>query len=204
MVSCVLDPQLEEALIEQRRAAGADKFDEVWEGVYMMSPLAGIEHQEMVAGFTNALYATVQLAGLGRVFPGINIADREDDWKQNYRCPDVVALFNDNKAQIRETHLLGGPDFVVEIVSPHDQSREKLGFYSSVGTREVLLVDRDPWALELYRHDGQTLVMVQKATLAQPATIASNVVPLTLQLAQGEKRPVILAAHTDGKQHWTV
>ena len=29
-------------------------------------------------------------------------------------------------------------------------SREKLDFYAKVGTREVLILDRDPWSLELY------------------------------------------------------
>ena len=113
-------------------------------------------------------------------------------------------FLNNTNAQNRDTHWYGGPDFAVEIVSPFDQSRKKFDFYAGVGTRELLIVDRDPWALELYRHDGKGLVLVQKATLAQPTTIASNVVPLTMQLAPGEKRPVIHVAHTDGQQKWTV
>ena len=45
MTALINDPKLEEKLIAKRQAAGADKFDEVWDGVYVMSPLANDEHQ---------------------------------------------------------------------------------------------------------------------------------------------------------------
>jgi len=51
---------------------------------------------------------------------------------------------------------VGGPDFAVEILNPGDRTPEKLPFYASVNVRELLVVDRDPWSLELFRLcDGQ-------------------------------------------------
>ena len=82
------------------------------------------------------------------------MSDREEGWKENYRIPDMVFYSESNPAKACVTHLCGGPDFALEVVSPGDRSREKLGFYASVGTREVLLLDRKPWSLELFRLVG--------------------------------------------------
>ena len=44
----VNDENFANELIAQRQASGADRYDEVWEGVYMMSPIANNEHQALV------------------------------------------------------------------------------------------------------------------------------------------------------------
>ena len=50
---------------------------------------------------------------------------------------------------------LGGPDLAIEIMSPGEQIAEKIDLYSRFATRELEVIDRDPWALTLYRlHDG--------------------------------------------------
>jgi Uma2 family endonuclease len=63
--------------------------------------------------------------------------------------PDVVVALAGGQAKDCGTHWCSGPDFVVEIRSPSEDPRDKLDFYAAVGTREVLVIDRDPWALEL-------------------------------------------------------
>ena len=40
----VTDPHEKERLIAERRAAGGDKYDEVWEGDYVLAPIADDEH----------------------------------------------------------------------------------------------------------------------------------------------------------------
>jgi hypothetical protein len=40
-----LEPSEFKRLVRQRRVTGADRFDEVWDGVYVMAPLADNEHQ---------------------------------------------------------------------------------------------------------------------------------------------------------------
>ena len=47
MVVHVHDPLLEQQLKADRQLTGADRFDEVWEGIYMMAPLADDEHQDI-------------------------------------------------------------------------------------------------------------------------------------------------------------
>jgi Uma2 family endonuclease len=111
-------------IIEDRRARGIDHHDEVWEGVYVMSPAANNEHQKLIARLTSILVEVIDQAGHGESFPGVNVTDRHDNWQKNFRCPDVVAFLKGNTAQNRDTHWLGGPDFAIEIVNPYDRARE--------------------------------------------------------------------------------
>jgi hypothetical protein len=132
------------------------------------------------------------------------IANNEpDDWTHNYRVPDVLAFLNGNPAQDRGSHWFGGPDFAVEIVSKWDRSREKIDFHAGVGVRELLIIDRDPWQLELFRRTGDQLVSTATATLANALTIESQVVPITLRFVPGDKRPAIAVTSRDG-QAWTI
>ncbi|MEO6809496.1 MAG: hypothetical protein ABI353_10345, partial [Isosphaeraceae bacterium] len=77
-------------------------------------------------------------------------------------------------------------------------------FYAQIGTRELFLVDRDPWTLELYRLDGGALVLASKSDLSQPNVLTSSVLPLTFRFVPGEGRPRIEVVHADGVQRWLV
>lgn len=143
MAMLVLDHLFEEQVRADRKERGIDKHDEVWDGVYVMSPLANNEHQEIVFGLNTVLQIVAARTGLGKVCPGVNVSDRED-WTHNYRCPDVVVFLQGTSAINRGTFWLGGPDFAVEILSEGDRARAKLPFYAKVGVRELLFVDRDP------------------------------------------------------------
>jgi Uma2 family endonuclease len=187
---------------EQRQAALADHHDEVWDGEYFMSPVPNDEHQHLVAMLTTAFVETVMAPGLGLVRPGVNLSDRVEGWLHNYRGPDVVVILNDTKAVNCDTHWVGAIDFLVEIVSPDDRSRKKLPFYGSLGVREVLIVDRYPWVLELYRNAGGELRLVGSSTADEPTVLKSAVIPLTFRLAAAEPRPQVVVAKTRGKRTW--
>jgi Uma2 family endonuclease len=199
MAMLVLDRDHEKQVRAQRQAMGIDRYDEVWDGVYVMSPLADVEHQVLVAKLIVAIQTAVGLDSPHKLCAGVNISDRADDWTQNYRIPDVAVFLEGTTAILHGTHFQGGPDFAVEITSEDDRSREKLPFYAKVGVRELLLVDRDPWALELYRLREGQLVLIGRSTLAQPATLASEVLPLSFRLVPGEPRPRIDVRHPDGR-----
>jgi Uma2 family endonuclease len=202
MATLVQDFDLARQLIAERRRQGHDRFDEVWEGVYVMNPLPNNEHQELVGRLTHLLGTVILEPQLGNVLPGANVSDREHGWKKNYRCPDVVVFLNGSKAIDCDTFWFGGPDFAVEIVSPGDRSREKLDFYAKVGTRELLLVDRKPWSLELYRLDDKNLVRAGKSTLAKRDWLTNEIVPLKLRLVAGKSRPEIEAVHRTSRKKW--
>jgi Uma2 family endonuclease len=105
-----------------------------------------------------------------------------------------------NNLDPRPPFWFGGPDFGIEIVSPDDRSRQKLGFYEKVGTRELLLIDRDPWRLELYRLTHGELSLVGASTPDDPQPLRSEVLGLTWRLVAGQPRPQIEIAHDDGRR----
>ena len=134
----------------------------------------------------------------------MNVSDREENWVQNYREPDLAVVLRSNPAKNCGTHLCGGPDLVVEILSPNDPTRQKRDFYAKVGVRELLIVDRDPWVLELYRLDSGRLDLCGTSNVDDQPPVSSKVLPLTFRLSSGEERPVIEVSRSDGGQTWRI
>ena len=203
MSMLVLDPSDQAAILAERRESGGDRYDEVWDGVYIMSPLANDEHQDLVGNLTFCFKLVIQYAGLGKVRPGVNVSDRVEDWERNYRVPDVAVFLKDTAATCHGAFWHGGPDFAVEVISRNDRTREKLEFYGQTGTRQLLVIDRYPWSVELYRRDeAGVLVLVGRSTVEQPNALASLVVPLTFALEPGEDRPQVRVNHVSGAPSW--
>jgi Uma2 family endonuclease len=196
MTMLVLDRHAERELKRERALSGADRFDEVWDGVYVMAPLANNEHNLLAAYLVSAIACAVAQPEQGSVFAGCNVSDREDHWTKNYRCPDIAVFLKGNPAKDCDTYWLGGPDFAVEIVSPNDRSREKLDFYAKVGVRELLIVDRKPWRLELFRLSFGTLLSAGVCRPARPISLASEVLPLRFSLRPSKPRPKLVVTRT--------
>ena len=156
MAVLVCDEEIAEELIAQRQASGGDRYDEVWNGVYVMSPIANNEHQSLATQLACILSSMIDWRGLGFTLAGANITDREDDWTKNYRVPDVLVFSNGTKAIDRQSHWYGGPEFAIEIVSRGDKTLDKLDFYAAVGTQELLVIDRHPWKLTMYRYNSES------------------------------------------------
>jgi Uma2 family endonuclease len=204
MTALITDPALEQRLIKQRRRTGEDRFDEIWDGVYVMAPMPNNEHQRFAHRIAHVLTLVIEDAGLGTIYPGANVSDQKQNWTKNYRCPDVLVFLKGNPAEDRDTHWFGGPDLAIEVVSPGDRSYEKLDFYAKVNTREVLIVDRDPWQLVLFRQRRDKMIELGRSTLQDSAVLDSSVVPLRFKLSAVRKKPQIEILHTEGKQRWIV
>ena len=117
-------------LLERRRRLGQDLFDEVWEGVLHMNPAPHSQHGRLewqLAGILAPLAATAGLRALGQ----FNLGEERD-----YRVPDGALVRPGADAVYLPTAAL-----VLEIVSPGDESWEKLGFYAARGVAEWLSVD---------------------------------------------------------------
>jgi Uma2 family endonuclease len=138
------------------------------------------------------------------VFSGTNVSDRVKGWESNYRCPDFAVYLSGTKAKNCGTHWCGGPDFAIEIVSPDDMVRDKIPFYGKVAMRELLIIDREPWALELQRLSGKKLKTVGVSTGKKGRLLRCKVLPLSFRLMAGKRRPIIeVTRSTDGKT-WNV
>ncbi|MCR4412628.1 MAG: Uma2 family endonuclease [Thermoguttaceae bacterium] len=202
MATLITDATLEERLRDERRAAGTDHHDEVWDGVYVMSPSPTNEHQMIVADLLMALGEAIRRPGLGVVLPGVNLAGFQGDWEQDYRVPDVAVFLQNTAAANCGTHWRGAADFLIEVISPGDLTREKIPFYSRIGVRELLMIERQPWGLELYRHQEGSLVRVGESSLASGGVLPSRVLPLEFELVPAEPRPQIRVVHPESGRAW--
>lgn len=198
----VLDRDIARELRADRKARGIDQHDEVWEGIYVMSPIADIEHQAIVLGLGAAFFEAIDRAGLGHTYPGVNVSDRVERWRKNFRTPDVVVILHGSKAENHRTFWSGAIDFAVEVVSRGDRSQKKLPFYSKIGLRELLLVHRHPWRLKLYRHDGQKLKLAGTSEIETATNLDSEVLPFSFRLVDSAERPMIELTHRPDGRTW--
>ncbi len=77
MATLIMDRHFAECLRQQRVAAGSDRWDEVWEGTYMMTPLPNNEHQQIVNRLAAIFEETVGWSDESFVLPGTNVSDRD-------------------------------------------------------------------------------------------------------------------------------
>jgi Uma2 family endonuclease len=112
-------------------------------------------------------------------------------------------VLSESRAVDCDAFYFGGPDFLVEIVSDYDRSREKFDFYSRVGVREMLLVDRNPWQVELYRLTGSELKLVGSIQPGNSTLLSSEVLPLKFRLlARTNQRPQIEVEKPSTNEIW--
>jgi Uma2 family endonuclease len=201
----IRDAGIFDQLIADRKRKGIDLYDEVWEGMYVMPSMPNNAHQRLVSDLGDVFREVVKEPGLGQSYPGANVSDRRKGWDHNYRIPDVLVVLNDSRAVDCDTHFCGGPDFVVEIQSPGDDTEEKVPFYGKIGVRELLIIHRDRRTLRLLRLEGEELVLVKPSALEGKEWLVSEVVPLAFRrtMIKGAARTQV--RRTDGRPgQWTV
>jgi Uma2 family endonuclease len=203
MPTLILDPIAERQFNELRNTAGLSQHDEVWDGVTVVMPLPNIEHRRIVGFFLKVFNELFEIEGPVICLPGANVSDRIEGWDHNYREPDVVVVREGENARLLENHVYGAAEFLVEVASPGDKCRDKLPFYADIRTKEVLIVDRDPWQLELYQLRRGKLRLTGKVRPGEGKSLASGVVPLTFALVRGRPRPKIRITHDETEQEWT-
>ena len=133
MRTLVLDPPTAGLgeLLEGRRRSGLDRLDEVWEGVYHMVPAPTHTHAVIEAQLMRLLGPHADTAGL-QLSGQCNLGEDEHD----FRVPDSALHQPGAHGTWHPTAAL-----VVEIVSPSDETWEKLSFYAAHKVDEVLIVD---------------------------------------------------------------
>jgi Uma2 family endonuclease len=147
-----------------RRSRGLDRWDEMWEGVLHMTPAPTVEHQRIVDALIIFLAPHLTTAARGTLRSSINVF-RETTQKPDYRIPDLTFVAAGREHLLREDGVRGGgPDAVIEIRSPEDETYDKLPFYAALGVREVIVIDRDGKRPELYRLAGSQFVALQPDT----------------------------------------
>ena len=141
--------EVSEAFLKQRKQIGADRNDEMWEGVLHMPPMPNRFHQD----FNWALETYLRLVWMptreARVHHEVNVCP-VGGWPNNYRVPDLVILLPERFGIDHNEYFEGAPNVVVEIRSPGDEAYEKLAYYADLGVPEVWIIDRDTCEPELH------------------------------------------------------
>lgn len=101
-----------------------------------MVPPPSSGHQFFATDLTSALSPVVKALGL-RIAQELGVY-RPGTGERDYRQPDIVIC---RPEHVSQRGIEGKAEFVVEVLSPNDESREKFGFYAACGIAEVLLVD---------------------------------------------------------------
>jgi len=168
-----------DSLLEERRRTGADLFDEVWEGVLHMVPPPSSWHQR----FGKRLLFVLGPIAEGRALESSYETGvyRPSPGPLDYRTPDLVFA---RPEQYSDRGVEGRADLVVEILSRHDETPEKLPFYAAVGVLEVLVVDPVTRAVELHvNREGAMQALVPDAD----GSVASHVLGATFRRVEGPK-----------------
>jgi Uma2 family endonuclease len=128
-----------EELIERRHRLGLDLYDEVWEGTYHMAPAPRFDHANLAIALVRVLLPLTDRAGLVGGTP-FNLGGPD-----NYRVPDLGWLRHPVHAVYVPTAAL-----VVEVVSPDDETYDKLPFYAAHGVDEVMVVEGQERSVRIF------------------------------------------------------
>ncbi len=163
MRALILDPPsagLDE-LLERRKRSGLDRLDEVWEGVLHMVPAPSGAHASLEWQLAAILRPLAQAAGLEAVGQ-FNLGEGEHD----YRVPDGGLHRSPPRGTWFPTAAL-----VVEIVSPGDETWEKLRFYAAHHVDELLIVDPADQRVDWLALDGSSYQAVERSGLVELGTV---------------------------------
>ena len=170
MATLVLGPPPPEldALAERRRIAGVDRLDEVWEGVLHMVPAPGFKRARVTQQLALLLDGPARAAGLLAVMSEFNLGESADD----FRVPDGGLHRPGTDGVWLPTAAL-----VVEILSPDDESLQKLPFFAAHDVDEVLLVGPEERTVTwLGLRDGSYEPIARSALVALgPAGLAAQI-----------------------------
>jgi Uma2 family endonuclease len=173
-----------EDLLERRRRLGHDKRDELWEGVLHMVPPPAEWHQRFGSRILVALSPIAAKLGLeGSYETGVFKDDKD------YRVPDLVIAAPSCRSK---RGVERGAAVAIEILSPDDESRQKLEFYAAVEVSEVWLLDPDSRAFEIYVLRGAAY---HAALPDDRGAVRSPALGVTLSVGDG---PQLALAWPDG------
>lgn len=145
--------------LARSRPRGLAPRDEVWEGELHMVPPPHGDHGRLNDHLALFFLPHWEQLGLGVTYseagvrrPGSGqIGVLGESVPADYRTPDRSFLCSERQDRFQGGWIVGGPDVVLEIVSPGDETRARLPFYRDVGVREVILIDRDTRRVEVLR-----------------------------------------------------
>jgi len=147
-------------LLRFRERTGADRFDEMWEGVLHMTPSPSFRHQSHASRILSFFVEVWCPRTSGAAVMQVNVSTPER-WDQDYRIPDVAVMLPPPVSHGQAMFVR--PNVVFEIRAPGDETYEKLAFYAAVGVEAVVVVERDTKAAQVFALSGKDFLLVPPA-----------------------------------------
>ncbi len=135
-------------VLEERARTGADRYDEVWEGVLHLVPPPSDDHGTLLIELAFFLEPESKRRG-GRLVDGPGLRP-PGTGTSNFRVPDLVYLSPEDEAGVCAGWIEGGLAVAFEIRSPRDESYAKMPFYASRGVRELVVIDREEREIRIF------------------------------------------------------
>lgn len=126
------------------------------DGIIQTMPRASAPHQRIVRFLSGVLSAWVEDREAGEVFVAPFQMKLEE--RPSGREPDVLVVTEAHRNRVRDTHLEGPADLVVEVISPESGPRDrgdKFYEYEAAGIPEYWIVDPEREQLEMYQLEGE-------------------------------------------------
>ena len=156
-----------------------------WEGALHMVPPPGSRHQLFGKHLLKVLDPLADRCGLIAIYEtGLYDPDAAPSGS-SYRVPDQVFA---RPEFVGDRGVEGRAALVVEVLSPDDETFDKLPFYARVGVEEVLIIDPITTAFEVWRPvPGSDEEAMVKAAPAPDGTITILAVDVRLDVVEGPR-----------------
>lgn len=135
-----------------------ERFADLIDGEIFVHAAVSIRHADLLNFLDGVLRAYIDRRRLG-VLHRETVAVRLS--ARNVFLPDLAFYRAGRESRIRDTHIEGAPDFVVEVLSPRTADRDvgpKFAEYEQHGVDEYWVLDPATLAHRFYRRDGELLV----------------------------------------------
>jgi len=175
--------EVPEDFLKQRHSWGADKKDEMWDGVLHLATRLSPAHQLFAGNLVLALVPIAKAKGLKAVL-GVAIF-RPEAGDQDYRIPDLVVF---KPSQFSERGVEGACELAVEVLSPADETYDKLDFYARVGVRELWVLDPESCVPEIFTLRDRRY---EKLAADPSGAVASAILGVSLRPVDGPKLAVV-------------
>lgn len=126
---------------------------ELYDGMHVSTPSPMKRHQDIVTELCGQFYVAIHKPGLGRVYSApFDVELSPTDVFE----PDVIVILNRSRHILTETHVVGTPDLIVEVLSPATERRDrgvKRERYERFGVPEYWIVDPGRKRVDVYHYD---------------------------------------------------
>ena len=140
------------------RTAPEDRRYELHDGDLLLVPSPVTYHQRILLRLTRILDRFVQSQGIGEVFIApYDVVLSDYDVVQ----PDILFVSNERAHIVTPENIRGGPDLVVEVLSPSTAERDlgyKRTLYARHGVGEYWIVDPGARTVEVLKLEGEEYV----------------------------------------------